>query len=218
MRKQFAVIGLGRFGSSVCKELDKLGHEVLAIDKDVEKVNQITNFSTHAAIANGTDETALQSLGIRNFDYVIVAIGDNIQSSVLCTLLLKEMGVERVWVKAQNDYHHKVLEKIGADKIVHPEQDMGTRIAHHLSSEKIIDYVELSENYSIVELSATTKVKNKSLVDLDVRANYGCTILAIKRGANVNISPAPTDAILEGDILIVIGHNKDITSFEEEGL
>ncbi|MDT8859573.1 TrkA family potassium uptake protein [Alkalihalobacillus sp. MEB130] len=218
IKKQFAVIGLGRFGSSVCKELYKLGHQVLAIDSKEEKVNDMTRYSTHSAIANGTDEKALQSLGIRNFDYVIVAIGDDIQSSILCTLLLKEFGVTNVWVKAQNYYHERVLEKIGADRIVHPEQDMGIRIAQHLTSEKIVDYIELSADYSIVELIATDKVANKSLIDLDVRAKYGCTILGIKRGEDINIAPTPTDQIEKSDILIVIGHKNDLKRFEDEGM
>ncbi|MDE5413542.1 MAG: TrkA family potassium uptake protein [Bacillaceae bacterium] len=218
MRKQFAVIGLGRFGGSVCKELYKMGHDVLAIDSNEDKVNEFTNFSTHTVIANATEESTLQSLGIRNFDYVIVAIGENIQSSILCTLLLKEMGVKNVWVKAQNDYHHKVLEKIGADRIVHPEKDMGIRIAQHLVSEKIIDYIELSDEYSIVELLATEKVANRSLIQLDIRAKYGCTILAFKRKEQVIVSPLPDDLIHLNDILIVIGHKNDLKRFEEEGL
>ncbi|WP_078556063.1 potassium channel family protein [Bacillus alkalicellulosilyticus] len=218
MKKQFAVIGLGRFGSSVCKELYKLGHEVLAIDSNEDRVNAITNHATHSVIANGTDENTLNSLGIRNFEHVVVAIGDNIQSSILCTLLLKEIGVPQVWVKAQNHYHHRVLEKIGADRIVHPEKDMGIRIAQHLVSEKIIDYIELSEDYSIVELIASEKVAEKSLIETNIRAKYGCTILAIKQGEDINISPLPNEIIKQNDILIVIGHKNDLKRFEEEGL
>ncbi|WP_332698677.1 potassium channel family protein [Halalkalibacter lacteus] len=217
-KKQFAVIGLGRFGGSVCKELYKMGHQVLAIDLNETKVNEFTAFSTHAVVANSTDEKALQSLGIRNFEYVIVAIGDNIQSSILTTLVLKEMDVNNVWVKAQNIYHHKVLDKIGADRIIHPEQDMGIRIAQHLASEKIVDYIELSDEYSIVELLATKKIDNRSLIDLHVRAKYGCTILAIKRGEEINVSPLPKDMIYQKDILIVIGHKNDLKRFEEEGM
>ncbi len=218
MKKQFAVIGLGRFGGSVCKELKRLGHEVLAIDSDEERVNAYAVLSTYAVQTNATDENALNSLGIRNFDYVIVAIGDNIQSSILCTLLLKELGVKNVWVKAQSNYHHKVLEKIGADRIIHPEYDMGIRIAHYLVSEKIIDYIELSPDYSIVELKATTKVTNYSIADLNVRAKYGCTILGIKRGEDIIISPHPSEFIQEKDILIIVGRNNELKKFEEVGL
>ena len=218
MKKQFAVIGLGRFGGSVCKELYSMGHEVLAIDVNEDRVNDYAPYSTHSVVANATEENALLSLGIRNFDHVIVAIGDNIQASILCTLLLKELNVREVWVKAQNNYHHKVVEKIGADRIIHPEHDMGIRIAHYLVSEKIIDYIELSAEYSIVELMATPKVSNRTIAELDIRAKYGCTILGIKRGEEVNISPFPDEVIIEKDILILIGHNRDLKRFEDEGL
>ncbi|MBP3949862.1 potassium channel family protein [Bacillus suaedae] len=218
MKKQFAVIGLGRFGSSVCKELYRMGHEVLAIDTNEDKVNEFVSSSTHAVIADATDEKVLKNLGLRNFEHVVVAIGDNIQSSILCTLLLKELEVPQVWVKAQNTYHHKVLDKIGADRIIHPEYDMGIRIAQHLTSEKIIDYIELSSEYSIVELIATNKIANQSIIALDIRAKYGCTILAIKRGEEMNISPYPDDVIEQNDILIVIGHKNDLKRFEDDGL
>ncbi|WP_332699236.1 potassium channel family protein [Halalkalibacter lacteus] len=217
-KKQFAVIGLGRFGGSVCKELYKMGHQVLAIDNNDTKVNEFAAFSTHSVIADATDEKSLQSLGIRNFEYVIVAIGDDIQSSILTTLVLKEMDVQNVWVKAQNVHHHKVLDKIGADRIIHPEQDMGIRIAQHIVSEKIVDYIELSDEYSIVELLATKKIHNRSLIDLNIRAKFGCTILAIKRGEDINVSPMPDDMIYEKDVLIVIGHKNDLKRFEEEGM
>ncbi|RXJ02862.1 TrkA family potassium uptake protein [Anaerobacillus alkaliphilus] len=218
LKKQFAVVGLGRFGGSVCRELYKMGHEVLAIDINEERVHNFANYSTHAVVANATDENTLLSLGIRNFEYVIVAIGDNIQASILCTLLLKELKVKHVWVKAQNNYHHKVVEKIGADRIIHPEKDMGIRIAHYLVSEKIIDYIELSPDYSIMELIASKKVANKTIAKLDIRAKYGCTILGIKRGDDVIITPFPDQLILENDILILIGQNNDLRVFEEEGL
>lgn len=218
MKKQFAVVGLGRFGGSVCKELYKMGHEVLAIDTNEDRVNDFARHSTHAVVANATDENTLLSLGIRNFEHVIVAIGDNIQASILCTLLLKELKVKQVWVKAQNQYHHKVVEKIGADRIIHPEHDMGIRIAHYLASEKIIDYIELSPEYSIVELLATEKVSNQTIAKQDIRAKFGCTILGIKRGEEVIISPTPDQLILEKDIIIIIGSNKDLKRFEEEGL
>lgn len=218
MRKQFAVIGLGRFGGSVCKELYNMGHEVLAMDLNEDRINDFSRYSTHAVVANATDENALLSLGIRNFEHVVVAIGDNIQASILCTLLLKEMNVKQVWVKAQNPYHHKVVERIGADRIIHPEHDMGVRIAHYLVSEKIIDYIELSPEYSILELIASKKVANYTITELDIRAKYGCTILGIKRGEDVIISPTPDQEIYEKDILIVIGQNIDLKRFEDEGL
>jgi trk system potassium uptake protein len=217
LKKQFVVIGLGRFGSAVCRELNMLGNEVLAIDINEDRVNNMINDSTTAVVANVTDENTLKSLGIRNFDLAIVAIGEDMQSSIHCTLLLKEMGIV-VWVKAQNSYHHKILEKIGADRVIHPEQDMGIRVAHQLNSENIIDFIELSKDYSILELKATEKINQKSLIQLDIRAKYGCTILAIKRGEQINISPLPNDILHQGDTLVVMGSNLDLQRFEEKGL
>ncbi|SDY78750.1 trk system potassium uptake protein TrkA [Evansella caseinilytica] len=214
MKKQFAVIGLGRFGGSVCESLAKQGMEVLAIDTDEDKVSKFANIATHAVVANTTDENTLQSLGIRNFDHVIVAIGDNIQSSILTTLMLVEQGVKSITVKAQNDYHEKVLNKIGAHRVVHPERDMGIRIAHNIVSKNVLDYLELSDEYSIVELMAGKKVAGKSLVDLNIRANYGCNIMAIKQGEEINVSPNADDFIQQGDILIVIGADTDIQRME----
>ncbi|MFC5712589.1 potassium channel family protein [Thalassorhabdus alkalitolerans] len=214
VKKQFAVIGLGRFGVSVCRELYKLGHDVLAIDVVEDKVSEMVNYSTHSAVADGTDEKSLRSLGVGNFDHVIVAIGDNLQASILCTLLLKDMDIKQVWVKAQNYNHHKVLEKIGADKIIHPEHDMGNRIAQHLISDKVIDSIELSEEYAIVEIGVSNSIHNRSLIDLDIRAKYGVTVLAIRRGKDINISPLAHDKIYKDDILIVIGHKNDLKRFE----
>lgn len=218
MEKQFIVIGLGRFGTSVCKELHKLGHEILAIDTNSEKISFIQNYSTQAVQANGTDERTLKALGARNFDHAVVAIGDNSQASVLCTLILKEMGVKQISVKVRDPQHQKIFEKVGADRVVQPEYDMGVRLAHHLDSEKIIDYIDISESYSIVELIASAKISNKNLLQLNIRSNYNCTVLAIKRNNEVNIAPHPNDTIQEDDILVVIGHKKDLKRFEEKVL
>lgn len=215
MKKQFVVIGLGRFGGSITKTLVSLGHEVMALDQDEAKVNEFSQLATQAVQADSTDEQALKELGIRNFDHAIVAIGDNIQASILTTLILKDMGVIKVTVKANNDYHSKVLEKIGADRIIHPERDMGVRVAHHIVSENVIDYIELSPEYSLVEVIASQAMDSKTLGDLDIRANYGCNVMAIKTGDNeMNISPRAEDEIQKGDILVVIGSNKDINHFE----
>lgn len=218
MKNQFAVIGLGRFGGSICLELSHQGMDVLAIDNDEERVNEFSSIATHVVIADATDESVLKNLGIRNFDHVIVAIGDNIQASILATLILKEQGVKTITVKAQNDYHEKVLSKIGADKIVHPERDMGVRIAHNILSNSVLDYIELSDDYSIVELIASKKMHNKTLNELDIRANYGANILAIKRNNDIDVSPQADEKIYAGDILIVLGSDQDIHRFEKHFL
>ncbi len=214
MKKEFAVIGLGRFGGSICRALAKEGMEVLAIDIDEDRVNEFANTAAHAVMADTTDEAVLKSLGIRNFEHVIVAIGDNIQSSILTTLILKELGVKHITVKAQNDYHAKVLEKIGADRVVHPERDMGNRIAHNLISNNVLDYLELSDEHSIVEMIAGKQLDGRSLIELDIRARYGCNVVALKRGQEIIVSPQADEEIHEGDILIVIGADQDITRLE----
>ncbi|MBM7583822.1 trk system potassium uptake protein TrkA [Bacillus pakistanensis] len=218
MKDQFAVIGLGRFGGNLVSELSHLGVEVLAIDINHEVVDKYSDIATHAVQANAMDETVLKQLGIRNFDTVVVSFGENIEASILTTLLLKDLGINDVWVKASNSYHQKVLEKIGADKIIHPERDMARRIAHHITSEKIIDYIELSSDHSIVEVSASSKVAGKTLIQLDVRAKYGCNIIAIQRAEGIIVSPSAEEKVERDDILVVIGHNRDIQRFEKAGV
>ncbi|MBO9130341.1 TrkA family potassium uptake protein [Bacillus sp. 165] len=213
-KKEFAVIGLGRFGGSICRELSQLGMEVMAIDVDEDRVNEFSSIASHAVIADSTDEMVLKSLGIRNFDHVVVAIGDNIQASILTALILKELGVQNITVKAQNDYHEKVLRKIGADQIVHPERDMGKRIANNIASSNVLDYLELSDDHSIVEIKANEKLNSQSLQQLDIRAKFGLNIVAIKRNKEINVSPKATEAIRTGDILIVIGGDADVARFQ----
>ncbi|MFC0270800.1 potassium channel family protein [Metabacillus herbersteinensis] len=215
MKKEFAVIGLGRFGGSICRALSDEGMEVMAIDSDEEKVNEYATIASHAVVGDTTDETVLKSLGIRNFDHVIVAIGDNIQASILTTLILKELGVKNITVKAQNDKHEKVLSKIGADRIVHPERDMGRRIAHNIISNNVLDYLELSDEHSIVEIVASDRLIGNTIIDLDIRAKYGINIVAMKRGREIIVSPQADEQIQKGDILIVIGADTDINRFEK---
>lgn len=214
MKREFAVIGLGRFGGSICRELSMEGMNVLAIDADEDKVNEFKNIASYAVIADSTDESALKELGIKNIDHVIVAIGDNIQASILTTVILTDLGIKKITVKAQNDYHEKILKKIGADQVVHPERDMGKRIAHNIISSNILDYLELSDDHSIVEVKAGERMLGKTLVDLDIRANYGCNVVAIKRGKDINVSPSADDALEVNDVLIVIGSDRDISRFE----
>ena len=217
-KKQIVVVGLGRFGSSVCSELYKLGHEVMALDLDPDKVEDMAEFASQATVADATDKSQLKALGVRNFDQAIIAIGDDLQASVLCTLMLKEIGLEKVWVKARDIQHKKILEKVGADRVIQPEYEMGIRVAHHVDSEKIVDYIDLSKDYSIVEMAATQKIAGKSLLQLDIRVKFSCIILALKRGEDVNIAPHPNDVIKSGDILVVMGHRKHLKRLEEKML
>ncbi|QEK12497.1 TrkA family potassium uptake protein [Crassaminicella thermophila] len=214
--KQFVVIGCGRFGSSVAKTLYGLGFDVLAIDSNEDVIQGIADSVTHAVQADATEEAALKSLGMRNFDVAVITVGSNIQSSIMATLIVKELGVKYVVAKAQNEQHAKVLYKIGADRIVFPERDMGVRVAHNLVSSNILDYIELAPDYSIVEISALQEWEGNNLRELNMRAKYGINVMAIKHGTEINISPSATDIVKKGDVLVVIGHNDDIQKIEKK--
>lgn len=218
MRKSFAIIGLGRFGGSVCRELIKSDQEVLAIDSCEDRVNEYMNIATHAVVANAQDEATLRSLGLRNFDHVIVAIGEDIQASILVTLMAKEMGVPRITAKAQNEYHARVLDKVGADTVVHPERDMGIRLGHKLTSNNMLDFIELSEDYSLAEVIVTNKkFYNKTIEELNFRQNFSLTIVAIRRGKKeLIVSPPANQMINENDILLVVGHNDNVDYFDDK--
>ena len=218
MKKEFAVIGLGRLGGSIVQELVALGASVMAIDISEEKVEEYAQIATQAITADTTDESVLRSLGIRNFEHVVVAIGENIQASILTTLILKEIGVPKITVKAQNDHHEKVLLKIGADQVVHPERDMGRRMANNMMSNNILDYLELSDEYSLVEVKANEHLYGYTLIELDIRARYGVNIVAIKRDNQLLVSPQAIERIKQGDVLIVIGSDVDIHEFEKKSL
>ena len=216
MNKDFAVIGLGRFGGSICRTLAEQGKDVLAIDVNEERVNEFSTIASHAVSGDSTDEAMLRSIGIRNFDHVIVAIGEDIQSSILTTLILKELGVRNVTAKAQNDYHEKVLRKIGADHVVHPERDMGIRIANNMSSNSVLDYLALSDEHSIVEFVASGKIDGRTILDLDIRKKFGVNIVAIKRGSQIIVSPQAKEMIQVNDVLIAIGNDNDLDKFERK--
>jgi trk system potassium uptake protein len=202
-KKEFAVIGLGRFGGSMVQALSDEGVEVLAIDNDEDKVNQFANIASHAIVGDTTDEAVLKSIGIRNFDHFIVAIGDNIQASILTTLILKELGVKHITVKATNDYHEKVLSRIGADQVVHAERDMGRSIAHNIVSNNVLDYLELSDEHSIVEIVASRRLDGNTLIDLDIRAKYGINIVALSVSALRVVRPSIPDLTISCNVFVI---------------
>ncbi len=213
--KQFAVIGIGRFGESLIKELTRMGHEVLAIDVDLERVNYAVDFASHAVQADTMDAQALKTLGIRNFDAVIVAIGDNIQSNILTTIVLKELGVIKVISKAKNAMHGKVLEKIGADIVIYPERDVAIKLARSLVSQNFVEQINLSPDYSIIEIFTPKLFANKNLSGINLRQKHRVTVLAIKRGENIIVAPGPEENMLQGDILVVLGHNQALEKLSE---
>lgn len=213
--KQFAVIGLGRFGASVAEHLFNQGYDVLAIDLNEDRIQKFSDEVTHVVQADSTDENALKALGIRNFDVVVVAIGEDIQANVMTTLILKELGVPYVVAKAKNALHGRMLEKVGADKVVYPERDMGVRIAHNIISRNILDYIELSPNLSLVEVNAPEELVGKTLQQANLRRRFGVNVMAIKRGDQLNVSPKAEDSIQRGDLMVVIGNTEGIQSLEE---
>lgn len=203
--KSYIVIGLGRFGAQVARELCKLGCEVLAMDISSELVNHVANDVTHAVTGDGQDKEVLRALGTGEFDCGIVAIGDDLAASVLVTMNLKELGVPQIICKASDETHRRVLQKLGADRVVVPEKEYGSRLARNLASHNVLDYIELSDEYGIVEVPAPDAWNGKNLKELNVRAKLGVNILAIRREGKINVSPAAEFAIHKGDILVVLG-------------
>lgn len=213
-KKQFVILGLGRFGSSIATTVYNLGHDVLVIDNDEERIQDIAENVTHAVQMDATDEKALKTLGIRNFDVAVVTIGSNIQSSVMVTLLVKELGVKYIIAKANTDLHAKVLYKIGANRVILPERDMGIRVAHNLVSSNILDYIELSPEYSMIEIKVVDEWINKAIKDLRIREKYGINIVAIKNVDGINMSPSAEYIIKDNDILVALGSVEDLGGFE----
>ena len=212
-KQQYAVIGLGRFGISVARRLHEAGQEVLGIDVNEERIDDAELYVTHAVIADSTDEKALASIGIRNFDCVIVAIGNDIQSSILTVMILKDLGVKKVIAKALGKLHGKVLDRIGADWIVYPERDMGERVANQLLSPNMLNYIELSKEYNIEEIMIPERMAEKSLRELNIRAKYNVSAIAVFRDGNIIISPSPDELIHKGDLLVMIGNREDLAEF-----
>jgi trk system potassium uptake protein TrkA len=215
--KQFVVVGLGRFGVSVATTLAENGHDVLAIDRDPEKVQAISGDVTHAVEADATDEEALKTLGVRNFDVAVVSIGDNVSANILCTLILKELGVPYVIVKAPDKLHGKVLSKVGADRIVYPERDMGVRIAQNLISSNVLDYIEFAPEYGVIEILASDNMVGRTLKELELRASFDVNVMAIKRGDQLYISPGAEDKIEVGDKLVLMGKNENLDKMRDFG-
>ena len=203
--KSYLVIGLGRFGSQVARELCKLGCEVLVVDVSPELVSQISNDVTNAVVGDAQDKEVVRAMGAKDFECGIVAIGDNLAASVLVTMNLKELGVPHVICKAHDETHCRVLQKLGADRAIVPEQEQAARLAKSLSSHNVLDYIELSDEYGIIDIPVPGSWKGKSLKELNVRAALGVNILAIRRGGKINVSPGADFTFAEGDVVVVLG-------------
>ena len=213
--KSFIVIGLGRFGTEVAGSLCRQGCEVLAIDISSELVQQVSENVTQAVVGDARDQEVLRALDAGSFDCGIVAIGDSLADSVLATMNLKELNVPYIICKAHDETHTQVLQKLGADKVVIPEKENAARLAKSLSSTNVLDYIELSEDYGIIEIPAPGSWQNKSLIELNVRAKLGVNILAVKREGQITVSPAADFRIAGGDVLVVLGDSVALKAMQK---
>ena len=207
----FCIIGLGKFGFSLAQTLIAEGNQVMVIDTDEEKVTALADGAVNSVIGDATNEKVLRAAGIENYDCVAVCLSGNLNDNVLLTIMLKEMGIKKVISRAHNESHKKVLERIGADIIVVPEQDMGEKMGYMLSRENVTEFIEFS-GYKIIEMLAPKEWVGKNLIELDVRRKYGVNIIAVVAadGNEPNVSPSPTRPFVEGDKISVIGTDKDI--------
>lgn len=208
--KTFAVIGLGSFGRSIADQLLELHADVLLIDRDEKRINDFIDRAKNAVICDSTDEKALIDAGIKSVDHALVCIGADIQASILTSLILKDLNIKMITVKAQNEYHKKVLERLGVDEVLRPETEMGRRLAKRVIRDSIIEIFELTEDYSYAEVLLPTNFAGKSIMDLNVRQTYKVNIVAIRRGGEILI-PDPLDNFQQGDQLLVVGSNKSIS-------
>lgn len=214
-KKQYVVIGLGRFGRAVCETLYENGAEVLAVDICQDRVNDAVSYSTHAVCTDASEEGVLRDLGIGNFDVAVVAIGNQIKASSMIALLLKEMGVGTVIARANDEIHGRMLKKLGADKVVYPERDMGRRVGHNLHQHHIMDFIEVSPDYALSEIRPLEKWVGKNLGQLAMRAHYGINVLAIKTGDSVNGAPDAHTVVGSDDVLLILGSTDALRNLEK---
>lgn len=213
--RSYIIVGLGRFGSEAARRLCELGCEVLVIEQRSELVQQISDNVTQAVVGDARDKGVLRALGAADFECAIVAIGDSLADSILATMNLKELGVPYVVCKAHDETHRQVLLKLGADMVVIPEQEQANRLARSLSNPNVLDYIELSDDFAIIEVPAPAGWVGKSLKDLNVRAKLGVNIIAIKQGTSINVSPGADYAIASGDVMVVLGDTKALNAVQK---
>ena len=211
--KSILLIGLGRFGRHMAQKLRELHHEVLAVDKSEERVNDALPFVTNAQIGDGTNEAFIASLGVRNFDLSVVAIGDDFQSSLETTALLKEQGAPFVLARANRDVHAKFLLRNGADDVIYPEKQMASWAAVRYTADHVFDYVELTPEHSIFETAVPASWVGKTVVELAVRQKYRINILATKHDGKLEPLPGPNHTFLADETIFILGDNKDVQKF-----
>ena len=220
-KSQFAVIGLGNFGFAVAKTLAEKGCQVLCIDRSEERLERVREIAIHAVQADATDEKILREVGIGEMDCAVVSLGQSMEASLLVAMALRDLGVKQLVVKAVSPLHGRILKRLGVDRLVFPEQDMGRRVAETLVTPTILDYLELGEGYSVAEVGASKRFWEKNLAELQLRTHYGVTVLAIRRASKgeqptIVVSPSGGEVIREGDILVVIGEDKGLEKLSAE--
>jgi trk system potassium uptake protein len=208
--QQVMVIGLGRFGSAVARELEHLGHQVLAVDIDEQTVNEAASSVTHALQLNASDEDALRSAGAAEFRHAIVAVSSDTESSIFAAMALKRLGVPNVIAKAGSRLHGEILSRVGVDRVVYPEAEIGQRLAHTFSVPNVIDYLDVAPLFGIEKIRPPKSFIGRTLADLDLKGRLGLTPIALRRGAQVFVNPAREETVNEGDELILIGRDEKL--------
>lgn len=209
-RRQIAVLGLGRFGQAVALELTRLGHDVLAVDRDERVVQQIADDVTHAVQADITDPDALEALGLADFDTAIVAASETLEASIMATVLLRRIGVRRIIAKAAHDLHGSILEQVGASRVVYPERETGFRVAHSFHAPGVQDYLDAAPGYGIARVAAAPSWVGRTLGEVDLSGSCRLTVLAITRAGSVILTPTPDERLRAGDSLIAAGLDEDL--------
>jgi trk system potassium uptake protein TrkA len=217
-KKEYLVIGLGRFGSSVARQLEENGCSVLAVDMDEKKAKQIADEVTLSMCVDITNEDSLRELGMRNFDGAIISIGQNLEASVLATMWAKEQGVPQVIAKAYDEMQGKILTKIGADEIVYPEREMGMHLANKLAFNQLVDTIELTSDYSIMDIPAPAEWIGKNLKELKLREKYGVNVIALRRHGEMTMTPSADKPALKGDVFVLMGTNDTLQELAKKSL
>ena len=210
VKRQVAVLGLGRFGTAVARELTRIGHDVLAVDSSERNVQAIADEVTHAVQADVTDGEALEELGLRDFDTVIVAVSSNLEASILATAHLRQLGIRRIVAKAANELHGSILRQVGASRVVYPERETGFRVAHSFAASGVLDYLDVAPGYGIVRVRVGPALAGKTLGESDLRGAHGVSVIALHRAGTVTLNPHQSETLREQDELIVAGLDEDI--------
>lgn len=215
MKKQYVVFGIDRFGASVARTLESTGCQVIAVDNDPEKIQMIADEVSYAMTADVEDPEAIAGLGLKNVDGAIITMVEHMEASIVAAMMCQDQGVDYIIARAKNDMHGRILEKIGVTKVVYPEQEMGVRIGRYIGAQDFMDWIALSPDFSLVEVAVPEKWGGKSLIELDLRRQYGLNVVGMKRGTEVIMQFQPNQPLETGEILYVIGKNEDLEKFQD---